>query len=161
MPGGRMKYGLMGLLAAGAVACGARGRGAQGVEASERTAAAPPLYDRLGRRDAIALVVEDFVERRIARDARIRGFFAGADLPGLETKLVDQICELSGGPCKYTGVYKDMKTAHAGMTIKDADYRALVEDLVAALDQFHVAPREQQELLAALGALRDDIVTAK
>lgn len=156
-----MKYGLLVLLAAGAVACGARGRGALGAEASEPTAAAPPLYDRLGRRDAIALVVEDFVERRIARDARISAFFAGVDLPALETKLVDQICELTGGPCKYTGVYRDMKTAHAGMSIKDSDYRALLEDLTAALDHFRVAPREQRELLAALDQLRDDIVTAK
>lgn len=124
-------------------------------------APAASLYDRLGRRDAIALVVEDLVERRIANDPRINRFFAHADLPGLETKLVDQICEATGGPCKYTGLHKDMRTAHAGMAIGDADFRALVEDLAASLQQLRVGAAEQQELLAALGVLRDDIVTAK
>jgi hypothetical protein len=54
-----------------------------------------------------------------------------------------------------------MKTAHAGLAIKDADFTALVEDLTASLQQFHVAAAEQQELLAALGKMHDDIVTAK
>src|SRR5437868_12094197 len=124
-------------------------------------ATAAPLYDRLGRKDAIAAVVKDFVEQRVAKDARINAFFASADLPGLEIKLVEQLCEATGGPCKYTGIYKDMKTAHAGLAIKDADFTALVEDLTASLQQLHVGAAEQQELLAALGKMHDDIVTAK
>ena len=124
-------------------------------------AATAPLYDRLGRRDAIAAVVVDFVEERVAKDRRINAFFASADLPGLEMKLIEQLCEATGGPCKYTGIYKDMKTAHAGMAIKDADFTALVEDFKASLDQFHVGAAEQQELLGALGKMHDDTVTAK
>ena len=118
-----------------------------------------PLYDRLGKKDAITAVVKDFVEERVAKDARIKSFFANADIPGLEAKLVDQICEATGGPCKYTG--KDMKTAHVGMNIKDADFNALVEDLKASLDQFKVGKKEQDELLGALAKMHDDIVTAK
>jgi len=41
--------------------------------------------------------------------------------------------EASGGPCKYTG--KDMKSAHTGTGITSADFNALVEDLLAALDK--------------------------
>jgi len=119
----------------------------------------PSLYDRLGKRDAIASVVKDFVEERVAKDARIKAFFANADVPGLEAKLVDQICEATGGPCKYTG--KDMKTAHASMTIKDTDFNALVDDLKASLDHFKVGAKEQQDLLGALATMHDDIVTAK
>jgi len=121
------------LLAARLAACG-------GPATPPASAGAPAasLYDRLGRKDAIAAVVKDFVERRVANDARISGFFAHADLPGLEIKLVEQICEVTDGPCKYTGLYKDMKTAHAGLAIKDADFTALLEDLKASLQQFHV-----------------------
>src|SRR5262245_34997757 len=68
------------------------------------------LYDRLGGKDAITAVVKDFVEQRVAKDNRINAFFANADIPGLEAKLVDQICEATGGPCKYTG--KSMKESH-------------------------------------------------
>jgi hemoglobin len=144
------------LLVASLAACGE-----QAPAPRAPAAAAAPLYDRLGRRDAIAAVVKDFVEQRVAKDARINAFFASADLPGLEIKLVEQLCEATGGPCKYTGIYKDMKTAHAGMAIKDADFTALAEDFKASLDQFHVGAAEQQEVMAALGKMHDDIVTAK
>ena len=74
----------------------------------------------------------------------------------LKTNLVDQICNATGGPCKYKG--KDMVTAHKGMNISDADFNALVEDLVAALDKFNVGATEKNELLGALGGLKSQIV---
>jgi hemoglobin len=70
--------------------------------------------------------------------------------------LVDQICQASGGPCKYTG--RDMKSAHAGMGVTDAAFGALVEDLVAALDKFKVGEKEKNELLSVLGPMKSDIV---
>ncbi|HEU4732454.1 MAG TPA: group 1 truncated hemoglobin [Kofleriaceae bacterium] len=145
------------LAVAGLAACGGKAKGPEAGAASADASAS--LYDRLGRKDAITAVVKDFVEERVAKDDRIKAYFARADIPGLEAKLADQICEASGGPCKYTG--KDMKTAHAGMNIKEADFNALVEDLRASLDHFKVARAEQQELLGALGRMHDDIVTAK
>jgi hemoglobin len=114
------------------------------------------LYDRLGGKDAITAVVGDFVSN-VAADARINTFFANADIPHLKAMLVDQICVTTGGPCKYTG--KDMKTAHAGMGIKDADFNALVEDLKKSLDKFKVGQKEQDELIGALGGMKGDIVT--
>jgi hemoglobin len=114
-----------------------------------------PLYDRLGGKPAITAVVDDFTAR-VAADRRINRFFANTDVPAFKAKLVDQICEASGGPCKYTG--KDMKTAHTGMGIADDDFNALVEDLVATLDKFKVPEKEKGELLGVLGPMRKDIV---
>jgi hemoglobin len=118
------------------------------------------LYDRLGKKKAITAVVDAFVGK-VAADNRINHFFADAAkdpkrLKAFKGKLVDQICQASGGPCKYKG--KDMVTAHKGMNISDADFNALVEDLVAALDQFHVGATEKNELLGALGPMKGDIV---
>lgn len=113
------------------------------------------LYDRLGGKDAITGVVEKFVGIVVA-DERINGFFKNADAANLKKQLVDQICAASGGPCKYTG--KDMKTAHAGMGVKEADFNALVEDLVKALDEFKVPPKEKEDLLGALATMKGDIV---
>ena len=113
------------------------------------------LYERLGGKDAITAVVDDFVSR-VAEDKRINGFFAKANVPRLKMMLVDQICEATGGPCKYTG--RDMKAAHKGMGITNADFDALVGDLIATLDKFKVGEREKQELLAALAPMRKDIV---
>ena len=51
-----------------------------------------------------------------------------------------------------------MKAAHKGMIITDADFGALVEDLVKALDKFNVGATEKNELLGALGGMKGDIV---
>ena len=104
---------------------------------------------------AITAVVDDFIGN-VAVDQRINQRFQGADIPRLKTMLVDQICEASGGPCTYTG--KTMLEAHRGMKVTDAEFTALVEDLVRSLDKFKVPGREQQELLAALGGMKGQIV---
>ena len=113
------------------------------------------LYDRLGGKPAIQAVVDDFIGN-VAGDTRINKRFAGADIPRLKGRLVDQICEATGGPCKYTG--QSMKVAHSGMRITDAEFAALVEDLVKSLDKFKVPVQEKGELLAALGGMKGDIV---
>jgi hemoglobin len=118
------------------------------------------LYKSLGGKKAIVAVVDDFVGR-VAADNRINSFFkaTAADpkrLAKFKKNLVDQICEGAGGPCKYKG--KDMKAAHAGMGVSGADFDALVEDLVAALDKFKVKPGDKQALLGVLGPMKKDIV---
>jgi hemoglobin len=114
------------------------------------------LYARLGGLEAISAVVTVFLQN-IAADDRINLRFATADIPDLRQKLIDQICQATGGPCHYQG--KDMKAAHAGMNISGPEFSALVEDLTKALDKFQVPPREQHELLTALGSMRGDIVS--
>ena len=121
------------------------------------------LYERLGGKAAITAVVDEFVAR-VASDKRINAFFAAtaADpkrLAAFKGKLVDQICEAAGGPCKYTG--KDMKSAHQGMGVGSADFDALVENLVGALNKFKVGADEQKTLLGVLGPMKSDIVESK
>ena len=116
----------------------------------------PTLYQRLGGKEAIVAVVDDFVGN-VAADKRINGFFATTNIPRLKQNLVDQICAGTGGPCTYTG--RDMKAAHAGMGVDDAAFSALVEDLVKTLDKFRVPAKEKGELLGILGPMKADIVT--
>ena len=116
------------------------------------------LYDRLGGKGAITAVVETFVGN-VGGDKRINGYFASIDLTKLKMHLVNQICEASGGPCKYTG--RTMKQTHAGMGVHDAAFGHLVEDLVAALDHHKVGKTEKDELLGVLGPMKSDIVEKK
>ena len=118
----------------------------------------PTLYQRLGGRENIKLIVDDFVAT-MAADPRVNGRFKGLDagrVAKLQTNLADQICDASGGPCAYLG--QDMKTVHKGMGITEAEWNATVEDLVKSLNKFKVGPKEQEELLAALGGMKKDIV---
>jgi hemoglobin len=153
-----MKRSVFGMLAIAALLVGVSGAPVLGQAAKEKS-----LYDRLGGKKAITAVVDEFVGR-VAGDKRINAYFAAtasdpARLKKFKGSLVDQICEASGGPCKYKG--KDMKTAHMGMGISSADFDALVEDLVGALDMFHVGPHEKDQLLGALGPMKTDIVEKK
>jgi hemoglobin len=113
------------------------------------------LYERLGGKDAITAVVDDFVAN-VAADARINARFAKTNIPRLKQMLVDQVCQATGGPCTYTG--RSMRDAHRGMNITEAEFNALVEDLTRSLDKFKVPEREKTELLTALGGMKGDIV---
>jgi hemoglobin len=138
-----------------AAACG-------GSKASSGDTTTPPppaeqksLYDRLGGLDAIAAVIDDFIAN-VTADDRINARFANADGPRLRQMLIDQVCEATGGPCKYTG--KSMIESHTGMNITEEEYDALVEDLVKSLEKLKVPEQEKTELLTAMGNMKGDIV---
>jgi hemoglobin len=116
---------------------------------------AQSLYERLGGQEALALVVDDFVAR-CAKDDRINTKFARTDIARLKKMLVDQVCEATGGPCTYTG--RDMKETHTGMGVTAGEFNALVENLVASLDNFGVPKPDQGELLGLLAPMKGDIV---
>jgi len=126
-------------------------------EAAEAAGPKASLYKRLGETEGITKVVELFVTN-VGNDAKINARFAKSNLKQLKEKLVAQICEATGGPCKYEGVYKDMKTTHTGMKITEEEFTAMVGDLVAALNAAGVPKPEQDELLGALGGMKGDIV---
>ena len=147
------------LILVASTACGPRDE--LPVDSTGSAATVASLYDRLGGTTAIVSVVDGFVAN-VAGDARINKFFTRvasdtAAMRQFKQKLVDQICQGSGGPCAYTGL--DMKTAHQSMGLTNADFDALVEDLVKALDTAGVQQKEKDELLGVLGPMRADIVT--
>jgi hemoglobin len=119
------------------------------------------LYQRLGGYDAIAAVTDDLLGR-LAADKQLTRFFPGHSkdsLGKLRQHFVEFICSAAGGPCVYMG--RDMKTAHQGMGITEADWDAGVKDLVATLDHFKVPEKEKNELLGAVSSFKNDIVEQK
>lgn len=126
--------------------------------ATTQTTQEPSLYERLGGRHAIRLVVDDFVTNA-AKNPQIASRFKGlqaAQVEKLKSNLADFICDATGGPCSYVG--RDMKTAHTGMKITEAEWTAFSESLIAALDKNKVDSREKGELLGVVAAQMKDIV---
>lgn len=119
------------------------------------TGSDPALFERLGGLPAIRAVVDEFVGRTTT-DPRIKERFFNTDPVRLKALLVEQVCAATGGPCKYTG--RDMKSTHSRMELVEDEFGALVEDLVAALDKFHVPEREKGELLGALAGMKNEIL---
>jgi hemoglobin len=112
----------------------------------DEQAADPTLYTRLGGIDAIAAVTDKFLTN-VASDNVINARFEAsvADpsrLQLLRNNLIDQICAGAGGPCQYKG--KTMLETHTGMNISAAEFNALVDDLVAALDFYDVPEAEKK-----------------
>jgi len=119
------------------------------------TKAKKTLYERLGGAAALTAVVDDFVAN-VAADQKINHFFAKTDIPTFKKNLTDQLCAATGGGCTYAG--KDMKTAHAGLGISNADWDALVGDLGKSLNKFKVKKADQKALVALLAPMKGDIV---
>jgi hemoglobin len=116
------------------------------------------LYERLGGKDAIKAVVDEFVTI-VAADPRVNKKFARSNLDRVKFEVVEQICAATGGPCKYTG--RDMKTAHKNMGVTEGEFNAFVENLVKALDKFKVGDNEKKELLGILAPMKPQIVEVK
>lgn len=113
------------------------------------------LYERLGGKDAISAVVDEFAGN-VLKDTRINKKFAKSDANRLVTNLKSFVCMATGGPCKYEGL--SMKDSHHNMGVTSGEFGALVEDLVKALDKFKVPDKEKNELLGALGGMKAQIV---
>lgn len=114
------------------------------------------LYQDLGERKNIARVVQDMLYL-IVDDPRINQHFKGIDVRQFQTNLTDQLCELSGGPCTYTGM--DMREAHQGMDITDTEFNAVAEHLIVAMEKNGINTSAQNRLLKRLIPTYPDIRT--
>lgn len=119
------------------------------------------VYDRLGGVYAIAAVVDDFIDRVVANDIlnanpAIKEARDRVPKAGLKYRVTEQVCMVTGGPCKYTG--RSMKEAHKHLNITEKEWDALVVDFKASLAKFNVPEKEQSELLAIVGSTKKDIV---
>ena len=118
----------------------------------------PSLYKRLGGREGIKVVVDEFVAL-LVKDPRVSARFKDMkppDVDRLKTNAADQVCEATGGPCSYLG--KDMVTAHKGMKITEAEWDATVQDLIQAMVNKGVPEKERNELIGLLAPMKKDIV---
>lgn len=118
---------------------------------------APPdrLFQQLGGEAGIVALVDSFM-LGLGNDARIRDHFSRTDPARFREKLIEQFCQLAGGDCVYSG--DPMAEVHRGMDISDADFNALVEVLIDAMEQQGIPVSAQNRLLKPLAAMHGDIV---
>ena len=126
-------------------------------------------YRGLGGKEGIANIVNTLIPMVLADD-RIKDSFQDFDMQQLNARLQVQLCEFSGGPCTYTGKYKDktmdgkgsvrdMATVHQDLKITNAQFNALTEDLQLAMEKFNVPNSVQNKLIAKLAPMQRAIVT--
>jgi len=122
----------------------------------------PTLYARLGGKDGVAAIVDAFIEDLLA-DKRLKKAFShttkGPKLDHFKQMLEDQLCDMTGGGCHYTG--KTMSDEHASMKVTDAQFDAFVQDFQLALEEKQVSKDDEQQVLDQLNLLKDQIVMGK
>lgn len=113
------------------------------------------LYAQLGGKPIIEKVADRFV-RLIIIDPRVERHFKDTNLDRFYEKLVEHLCQISGGGCAYTG--DDMLTVHKGMNISEREFNVIVENLQLALNEAKVPLTAQNQLLARLAPMRSEII---
>jgi hemoglobin len=113
------------------------------------------LYRAFGGHDGVVRLVDDLYVN-IDADDRIKEFFEPAKQAHTKAMLVEQLCQVMGGGCVYSG--RDMEALHRQMGITKADFDAMVEDLQKAMDKNHVPFPAQSRLLAVLAPMSRAII---
>lgn len=113
------------------------------------------LYEQIGGEAKFRAVVDELVVVMLS-DERINFTFAETDIPKFKQLLFEQLCNITGGPCKYTG--RSMEESHAKLKSTNAQFNALAEDLYIAFDRHDVPYRLQNKVMALLAPMQRDIV---
>lgn len=126
-----------------------------------QAASETPLYERLGGVYPIAVVVDEFIDRLLINDVMnanpaIAAARDRVPAPGLKYHVTALVCQVTGGPCGYTG--RTMQAAHAHLGITEREWQEMVRVFRGVLDHFKVPKKEQDELVAIVGSTKADIV---
>lgn len=114
----------------------------------------PTLYDNLGGNAGVTAIISGTLKYTL-EDERIAHTFAESNVPRVEKLLIEQVCELTGGPCTYSG--QTMERSHRGLEITSAHFNALVENMQKAMDDAGTPFMAQNQLLAILAPMHDDV----
>jgi hemoglobin len=138
------------------------GSGAVASESAVPGDAQKPLYDRLGGLLGITQVTDDFIDRLVTNktlnaNPAIDAGRKRSPAAYLKFHVSTLLCQVTGGPCKYTG--REMKESHARLNISEKEWGVMVAEFKKSLARFKVPAMEQQELFDIVGKTKVDIVT--
>ncbi len=123
--------------------------------AMSQPAGSGSLYQALGSQPGVHALSEAFAAQLTA-DARVSEGFKETNMKRFKQKLEEQICQVSGGPCSYTG--DPMYEVHKGLKVTAAGFNAVVEDLQKAMEVLSIPFATQNALLALLAPMHREIV---
>uniref|UniRef100_UPI003216B0D4 group I truncated hemoglobin n=1 Tax=uncultured Draconibacterium sp. TaxID=1573823 RepID=UPI003216B0D4 len=118
------------------------------------------LFERLGKSEGIAKIVDDAIDTHMKNPAVNVRFLPYLDEPEKLAKIkqhsVDFFSAGSGGPVNYTG--RDMPEAHKGMNISPAEYMHVIDDIFKSLDKNSIDEETKKEVLSILWSLKGMII---
>ena len=113
------------------------------------------LYDRLGGREGIAAVVDDFYAQLVGDD-ELGEFFEGSDIQRLRETQTAFLCEAAGGPETYDG--PPIREAHLHVPFTPAHIKRAVELLYRSLDEYGVTGEDADAVVEAVAAYQEELL---
>jgi hemoglobin len=129
--------------------------------AAAEPAATPTLYERLGGAPAIAMVVDDVIERAyvdpvFVANKKIHAAHMRFPKPIYKFNATCLACQAFGGPKMYMG--RSLKDAHWHLDIHEAEWQELIKIFRDSMTSFKVPAKDQDEVLAIIESTKGDIV---
>lgn len=116
------------------------------------------LYDRLGGHDGIDKLCDRIVELHLQNEIAGPRYQALDDeaLNRARVKVKEFIAAGTGGAVKYTG--RSMIEAHTGMNVSAAEYVAVVDDIMQAMNEMAYSRPVCDEVLGIAYSLKGEII---
>ncbi|WP_409525176.1 truncated hemoglobin [Nitrincola sp. MINF-07-Sa-05] len=116
------------------------------------------LFDRLGGHAGIDRLCDRIV------DLHLQNEVAGPRYQALDNKALDHAREKvkeflaagTGGPVEYTG--RSMLETHTGMNVSAAEYVAVVDDILQAMNEMEYPRSVCDEILGIAYSLKEEII---
>ncbi len=130
------------------------------------------LYERLGGAFAIAMVIDHFSDAVVqnpivgntSKNPALREWHTQnlGRLPGLKFMRTLWVCEVTGGPFKFSPTkpgktHLGLEEAHRDLKISPAEFDEVAAELGRSLDFAKVPTREKGEVLAAFAAHKKEV----
>lgn len=121
------------------------------------------LYERLGGLKNIAPLVDDFVNHLLMNETlngnpAINTERRNSPPPYLKFQLSQLLCEMSGGPCVYSG--ESLKEALLPLKVSKREWEAMAQEFKRTMIRCKVAAPEQKELIELVARTRPEIIAA-
>lgn len=113
------------------------------------------LYERLGEREGIRTVVDDFYDRLLA-DPSLGPFFAEADVEELRRTQTTFLCDAAGGPETYDAT--PVREAHIDVPFMPAHIDRALRHLEDSLEDADVDDEDASAVVDAVAAYEADLL---
>jgi len=126
---------------------------------TQRPRTGSSLYQRIQYAGGLRRLVNGLYPRVLA-DPLLLSYFkhlTDQDLQWLRWHMLTLLAVVAGGPSKYQG--RDLYEAHADLHITGEAFDRVAWHLQRTLHDLEVQPEDQQAILAAVQARRDEVVT--
>jgi hemoglobin len=113
------------------------------------------LYERLGGGEKLRAMICDLTEAHL-QNPLIGMRFAPFEREALQERAFLFFAAATGGQEVYSG--RGLREVHRNMNVNEHELVAAIDDVLAVLERHGVGEREQQEVLAALWAMKGDVL---